>query len=85
VVLATNGSTTYTLFLYKDIQWGNSGTSVGFNAGDGLRGYNLPFTMSFSLPLYSNVGRPGVFIFRVDEEVIQEPKGMAKVVYMGAV
>ncbi len=40
VVLATDGNSSYVLFLYQDIQWGSA--TIGFNAGDGVRGYMAP-------------------------------------------
>jgi len=63
------------MFLYRDIQWGDSGTSIGFNAGDGVRGFNLDFSSVFELVSSSNVGIPGTFIFRVDQNSILPPKG----------
>ena len=73
-VLATDGDATYVMFLYRDIQWSSGATSVGFNAGDGIRGFNLlesSITEGSILDLTrkSNVGPdyPGVYIFRVDQ------------------
>ena len=61
------------MFLYRDIQWGRSATTVGFNAGDG-RGYNLPEATTTdgvrNLEIASNVGIPGAFYFRVDTELL---------------
>ena len=128
-VLATDGSTSFVIFLYADLQWtladprvtsasgsesgstsgsasgsergsasGNASSSAsgsesagstsefepglndsptpaqaGFNAGDGERFFTLPgsgFREVLNLTSSSNVGRPGVWIFRVDEEEI---------------
>ena len=72
-MLATDGNETYVLFLYRDIQWGDSGTTVGFNTGDGARFFNLPESAItegvLSLENSSNVGPeyPGLYIFRVDQ------------------
>jgi len=79
VVVASDGLSTYALFLYRDIQWGDNRTSIGFNAGDGLRGFNFfdPFNPVVPGVNYlvkkSNVGVPGMYIFKVDEEFIEEP------------
>ena len=71
VVLATDGNKTFVMFLYEDIQWGDAGTTVGFNAGDQLQFITIPesFTTEgiLNLESTSNVGIPGVYIFRVDE------------------
>ena len=81
-VLATDGISTYVLFLYRDIQWGDFGTTIGFHAGDGLNYFNLPeseITQGvLSLEETSNigVGYPGVYIFRVDQaEGVTVPPG----------
>ena len=74
MVLATDDTATYVLFLYGDIQWPEMEgvtVTIGFNAGDGMRFLNLPEASSFTtlstLPLTSNVGVPGIYIFRVDQ------------------
>ena len=73
-MIATDGIATYVLFLYGDIQWGGAGRTVtiGFNAGDGMRFFNLPEASSSialqNLPFSSNVGMPGTYIFRVDQD-----------------
>ena len=70
-VLATDGSSTYVLFLYEDIQWGDTSTSIGFNAGDNLRFFNLDTSTItngiLNIESSSNVGVPGRYIFRVDQ------------------
>ena len=62
-VLATDGSSTYVLFLYEDIQWGDTSTSIGFNAGDNLRFFNLDTSTIpngiLDIESSSNVGVPG--------------------------
>ena len=74
LVLASDGSITYVIFIYGDIQWGTRRTTVGFNGGSRLRSYNLPESFStaavLNLESTSNVGRPGVYIFRVDQPSI---------------
>ena len=56
------------MFIYGDIQWGSRLTTIGFN---GLKSYNLPESFStaavLNLESTSNVGKPGVYIFRVDQ------------------
>ena len=66
------------LFHYEDIQWTEDRLSIGFNAGDTVRGFNLLSTIegtAFDLPNLSNVGIPGVFYFRVDQNSIILPSG----------
>ena len=49
---------------------------AGFNAGDGIRYFNIPGSRtdeSINLPTQSNVGNPGRWIFRVD---LAEIEGM---------
>ena len=67
-MLATDGTATYVMFLYGDIQWGADRTTIGFNAGDGLHFFSLPEASNvFGLVTSTNVGIPGTFIFRVDQ------------------
>ena len=79
-VIATNGSATYVLFLYRDVQWSNAATSIGFNAGDGVRGFNLEKTSSSNdfgdIESTTNIGIPGAYIFRVDQDNIVSDSGM---------
>ena len=68
VVLMTDGETSYVCFLYDVIQWGE-GAGIGFNAGDGNRSFTVPGALTnetLELANRSNIGRPGVFIYRVD-------------------
>ena len=68
-VLMTDGETSYVCFLYKDIQWGE-GAGIGFNAGDDTnRSFTVPGALTsetLDMENQSNVGRPGVFVYRVD-------------------
>jgi hypothetical protein len=70
-VLATDGSRTYALFIYGDIQWIFGSVTVGFNAGDQRRHFSLPESSSdrgiFELERTSNCERRGTYIYRVDE------------------
>lgn len=56
-------------FIYEDIEWGNA--IVGFNAGDN----NRFLTVLGSIEDTSNVGVPGLYIFRVDTPTVL-PNGM---------
>ncbi len=72
-VLATDGNATFVFLIYGDIQLVRraSDITIGFNAGDQTHSYTLPELSSVSslqnLESTSNVGRPGTYIFRVDE------------------
>ena len=68
-VIASDGEMTFVLFLYDDIQWSNEFTRIGFDSGTGM-GYNLPqeiFNNILNLESLSNIERPGIFAFRVDQ------------------
>ena len=68
VVLATDNVTTVSIFIYDVIRSGN-GAQIGFNAGNGMDSFTLPgaFTsQTLNMDERSNVGVPGVFIYRVD-------------------
>lgn len=75
--IVTDGEQTYVIFLYKSIQWGTGETVIGFNAGDGEHSFALPRSViSFTPPDVvntSNVGVPGMHIFRVDQESVLQP------------
>ena len=69
-VIASDGEMTFVLFLYEDIQWSNNNTRIGFDSGTGI-GYNLPqeiLNNLLNLGNLSNIERPGIFVFRVDED-----------------
>ena len=70
-VLASDGSQTFVMFLYHDIQWSRR-TSIGLNAGDGVNFVTVSESLTLdgilSLPNTSNVGVPGVYIYRVDQD-----------------
>ena len=65
-VIASDGEMTFVLFLYEDIQWSNEFTRIGFDSGTGI-GYNLPQEILNNLESLSNIERPGIFAFRVDQ------------------
>lgn len=60
------------LFLYGDIQWEGTSTSVGFNSRNVDSFYDLRDTRT-DLETLSNIGRPGIFVFKVEQELIQLP------------
>ena len=70
-VLATDGITTFVMFLYHDIQ-SSRNTKIGFNAGDGVNYYTVPESLTadgvLNLDSTSNVGIPGMYIYRVDQD-----------------
>ena len=70
VVIATNGTATYALFLYANIQWitdlSGEATKVGFNKGDGIDYFLPPIANPAALPLTSNVLVPGLYVYRID-------------------
>lgn len=68
VILAGDGSLSYVIFIYGDIQWGE-GAQIGFNAGDGTVYFTIPGALSsatLNISQLSNVGSPGLFIYKVD-------------------
>ena len=76
VVMATDGEKSFVFFTYTDIQWGEGG--VGFDAGDLIRGLNVPGSRTAAtrrLEEFSNVGVEGVVAFRVDLPNIIVPDG----------
>ena len=66
-MIATDGQRTFVFFIYGDIEWGFA--NIGFNAGDGIRSFLGPASQSFdsvNIEKGSNVGRTGVYLYRVD-------------------
>ena len=66
----TDGATSYTVFLYNAMNWGGTGATIGFNDGTnfytlaGGEGVFSTATIVTTLPTSSNIGVPGVFVFR---------------------
>ena len=59
------------VFVYSDVQWGRN-AQIGFNAGDSLRSFSLPESLSAlteDIELHSNVNEEGVFVVRVDSKL----------------
>ena len=68
VVIATDEQQTFVFFIYGDIEWGFA--NIGFNAGGDIRSFMVPDALSFDsvdIEQGSNVGRRGVYIYRVDQ------------------
>lgn len=71
-VLATDRILTVVMFIYNNIEWGG-GAQIGFNAGDGHAFFKLPGALSdetINMDENSNVGEPGVFVYRIDSKYI---------------
>ena len=73
-VMAVSGNQTFVIYLYADglMQWSRDGdTIVGYNAGDGgLTFYRIPGSLSkdiIKIVNRTNVGYPGLWVFRVDQ------------------
>ena len=84
MVLATDGTKSFVLFIYGDITWGKAG--IGFDAGDGVRSYTLPGSLDEStqeVEESSNVGVEGVYMYRVDQKEIIDPGGRFEVLNQG--
>ena len=68
--MATDGIRTASIFIYEDINWG-AGAQIGFGAGDRDTSLTLPEALTnetLNVDEYSNVGEPGVFVYRIDSE-----------------
>jgi len=84
-VLATDGTRTFAIFLYEDIQWttgdndggidglGGIPAQVGFNRGNGIDFAAIPASRTpnvINLASTSNVRVPGVYIFQISGNMI---------------
>ena len=75
-MLASDGSMSFVLFLYENIQWTEWPVNIGFNAGDGTGAYNMPGALTAAVQDVddgSNIGVKGVYIFCVDEPIVKHP------------
>ena len=75
-VMATDGQATFVFLIYSNIEWGVA--NIGFNAGDGVRSFMVPGALTAqttSIDMGSNVNISGLYIYRVDQNVIFEPTG----------
>lgn len=71
MVLGTNSISTFAIYLYSDIQWGQR-AQIGFNSGDGYSSLMLSKALTdetLDVDEQSNVEKPGVFIFRIDSKI----------------
>ena len=82
--MASSPAESYAIFLYGDLQWttgDNSGGTnglygtealVGINAGDSIHSVTVPGSRAPNITNVvntSNVGTPGVWIFRIDKSM----------------
>ena len=75
-MIATDGEKSFVFFIYTDVQWGEA--TIGFDAGDGRRGFNLlgsPAEDVREVEESNNIGVAGVYAFRVDLPEIVGPGG----------
>ena len=78
-MLAVSGNQTFVIYLYADglIQWTRDGEALaGYNVGDGIFSYTIPLSLKEdirNITSTSNVGRPGMWVFRVDQEDLFNP------------
>ena len=80
-VLVTDGSLSFVIFLYGEIQWPATGRGrpalVGVNAGDGIKQLNVSGSLTediINITTTSNVGMPGVWIFQLNgDDISMEP------------
>ncbi|CAD5214530.1 unnamed protein product [Bursaphelenchus okinawaensis] len=86
VVLATDEIRSYAIFNYANINWTSSNTAgalqgrgglqsaiAGFNGGNGTGFFPLPYSGEgriLKLKEFGNVGIPGRWIYRIDEQII---------------
>ena len=73
-VLVTDGQLSFIFFSYGLIQWANYNANIGFKSGE--RFYMLPQALTpavVDIEETSNVGVPGLYIYRVDQENITHP------------
>ena len=76
VVMATDGKKSYIIYIYNDIKWGQGG--MGFNAGDGVKSFTLPGSLTPAardVEYGSNVDVTGLYAYRVDLPDIESPGG----------
>ncbi|XP_028410519.1 sushi domain-containing protein 2-like isoform X2 [Dendronephthya gigantea] len=79
-ILATDGVSSFSIFLYNKITWtfgsasDNTAAQAGFNAGDGIRYFNIPNSRTpaiINIASTSNCQVPGKWIFKIDgDEVV---------------
>ena len=73
MVLVTDGELSFALFSYGDIQW-DTAAFIGFQSA--IIYFDITKLSKFNtleLETTSNVGIPGLYIFRVDQTEVIEP------------
>ena len=83
MVLVTDGESSFLLFYYGDLQWGSAGRFIG------ILSHGMPYFIVESVYLSfqniettSNVGFPGLYIARVDQEDILVPSFTGSYYYL---
>ncbi len=71
IILATDGQISFVVYLYEDIRWEDVITVVGFNRGDGIKSFTVDVDF-LQLPSLSNIDKPGVFLYRVDGNEVED-------------
>ena len=73
LIMTTNGTVSFVVFLYRHIQWGSG--IAGFDAADQERFFMLPgsLTTTHDFPAGGNIQVPGAYFFRVDLRRISFP------------
>ena len=72
--MATDGQASFVFFIYSNIQ--RPMANIGFNAGDGVRFFMTPGALTYqtiSIESGSNVNISGLYIYRVDRNIMFEP------------
>lgn len=80
-------------FFYGDIQWGEFAANIGFdpsliNENSGAETLMISIALTsetVNIEETSNVGIPGVYAFRVDQQQIIQPNGKCKMPSNGGV
>ena len=76
-MLVTDGSLSFVIFLYGEIQWAvprigsDNPAVVGVNVGDGVRQQNVSESLTpeiININTTSNTGVPGVWVFQLFED-----------------
>ena len=67
-MLVTDGEVSFVMFSYGDMQW-KIRPFIGFNSRS--RTFTVVAQSSKNLMSSSNVGYPGLYIYRVDENIVE--------------
>ena len=69
-ILASSQYESFVIFLYADIQWTSFGTLAGINSGNGYPTVTVPESQTLNIlniEETSNIGVPGVWMFKIGE------------------